>query len=237
MKRLSNKMALGFAFAAVALTWAGGSMAQQASSAPAAASIPEVSSVETVVVTAEKRSELIQNVAGQVTALTAADLSKMHASTFADFADTVPGVSYQSGGPTNNLIAIRGVTTGGTQLGSAVGLYLDDVPLGASTQFGLGFQSFNINVFDLDRVEVLNGPQGTLYGANALGGTVKYVTAEPDLDSFGASGEAEGSDTQHGSYNDGLRAMVNVPLLDGQAAIRLDGIQEFDFWLHPRPRS
>ncbi len=228
-KGLSKKIALGCGVAAVALTWASGSWAQQA--APAAsnnAAQNAGSSIETVVVTASRRSETVQNVGGEVSALTAADLSQMHANSFADFANTVPGVSYASGGPTNNLIAIRGVTTGGTQLGSAVGLYLDDVPLGASTQFGLGFQSFNINVFDLDRVEVLNGPQGTLYGANALGGALRYITANPDLDGFDARAEIEGSSTNHGSNNDGLRAMVNVPLFDGHAAFRVDGLQEFD---------
>src|SRR5216683_222052 len=84
----------------------------------------------------------------------------------------VPGLSYQSTSPANNLIAIRGITTGGTQLSGAIGLYLDDVPVGASSSFGLGAQSFDVNVFDLDRVEVLNGPQGTLYGASSLGGAL-----------------------------------------------------------------
>jgi len=223
MKILSRKTALYCSAAVVALSCAGGASAQQAAAGTATAQI-----IETVIVTASRRSESLQNVGGQVTALTAADLAQMHANSFADFANTVPGLSFASGGPTNNLIAIRGVTTGGTQLGSAVGLYLDDVPLGASTQFGLGFQSFNINVFDLSRVEVLNGPQGTLYGANALGGAIKYVTAPPDLESFDARAEVEGSDTAHGSYNDGLRAMVNIPLFDGTAAIRIDGLQEYD---------
>jgi outer membrane receptor protein involved in Fe transport len=179
-------------------------------------------------VTAERRSENVQNIGGGITALTGGDLSGANAHNFADFASTVPGLSYFSGGPTNNLIAIRGVTTGGTQLGSAIALYLDDVPLGASTQFGLGFQSLNFNTFDLDRVEVLNGPQGTLYGANALGGTIKYVTAAPELDDFNGRVEMEGSSTGHGGMNDGLRGMLNIPLLDGRAALRLDGIQEFD---------
>jgi iron complex outermembrane receptor protein len=222
MKFLSKKAVLHCGVAAMALTWATGVLAQQA------AATNSGTSIETVVVTAEKRSESTQNVAGEVTALTAAALDQIHANSFSDFARTVPGVSYFSGGPTNNLIAIRGITTGGTQLGSAVGIYLDDVPVGASTQFGLGSQSFNINVFDLDRVEILNGPQGTLYGSNALGGTVKYVTAAPDLNSFGASAEVEGSSTEHGSLNDGLRAMVNMPLFDGKAAIRVDGLQQYD---------
>jgi outer membrane receptor protein involved in Fe transport len=220
--RVLSKTILFCTVAAAALTAASAARAQ---SAPAGASSD---TIETVVVTASRRAETVQTVAGQVTALTGDDLSRMHANSFADFAYTVPGLSYESGGPTNNLIAIRGVTTGGTQLGSAVGLYLDDVPLGASTQFGLGFQSFDFNVFDLDRVEVLNGPQGTLYGANALGGAIRYITVPPDLTKFDARVEAEGSSTEHGSLNDGLRAMVNIPLFDGHAALRVDGIQEYD---------
>jgi iron complex outermembrane receptor protein len=218
MRLLSSKIALSCGVAVTALTWASESFAQANSTN---------SGVEVVTVTAERRSENVQNIAGGITALTAGDLSQMHANNFADFAATVPGVSYFSGGPTNNLIAIRGVTTGGTQLGSAIGLYLDDVPLGASTQFGLGFQSLNVNTFDLDRVEVLNGPQGTLYGANALGGTVKYVTAAPQLGVYDGRFEGEFSDTDHGHANEGLRAMVNMPLGDS-AALRIDGIQEFD---------
>ena len=188
----------------------------------------DATTVQEVIVTASRRSENLQNVPGQVSALGAKQLQLIHANTFADFANYVPGLSYASGGPTNNLIAIRGVTTGGTQLGSGVGLYLDDVPLGASTQFGLGFQSFNVNVFDLDRVEVLNGPQGTLYGANALGGALRYITQKPQLNVFDAAVEVEGSTTAHGGDNDGLRAMVNAPLLDGKAALRIDGLQEYD---------
>ena len=202
---------------------------RRASAQQAARSAATAQSIETVVGDGRHGDpNSVQNVAGQVTALTGADLAQMHANSFADFANTVPGLSFASGGATSNLIAIRGVTTGATQLGSAVGLYLDDVPLGASTQFGLGFQSFNINVFDLDRVEVLNGPQGTLYGANALGGALKYVTAPPDPEKYDARVEVEGSNTDHGSYNDGLRLMGNIPLFDGSAAIRVDGLQEYD---------
>jgi len=226
MTLFSRRSVLFASVACLALATAGTAVAQVAAAASPA--VPSASNVETVTVTATRRSENVQNVAGQVTALTAADLEQIHANTLADFANYVPGLSYQSGGPTNNLIAIRGITTGGTQLGSAIGLYLDDVPLGASTQFGLGFQSFNMNVYDMNRVEVLNGPQGTLYGANALGGALRYITALPDLDAYEAEGEVEGSSTEHGSYNDGLRVMANMPLFDGQVAIRIDGVQEFD---------
>ena len=224
MKDLSKHLLLCVAIIASAWGWTSVAHAQQDNHGASS----DNGGIETVTVTAERRSETTQNVAGQITALTGADLSQYHANTFADFADYVPGVSFASGGPTSNLIAIRGVTTGTGQLGSAIGLYFDDVPLGASTQFGEGFLAFNVNTFDLDRIEVLNGPQGTLYGANALGGTLRYITQKPDLNNFSAQAEAEGSSTDHGSYNDGLRLMVNLPLFDGQAAFRVDGLQEFD---------
>ena len=183
--------------------------------------------VQEVVVTASRRSETVQNVAGEITALTGTQLARQHAVNFNDFAASVPGLSFQSNSPTNNLIAIRGVASSTAELGSAVSIYLDDVPLGASTQFGLGSQSFNFNLFDMDRVEVLNGPQGTLYGANALGGAIKYETTPPKLGHYQATIEAEGSNTANGSDNGALRAMVNIPLGD-QGALRLDGLKSYD---------
>jgi iron complex outermembrane receptor protein len=180
-----------------------------------------------VIVTATRRSESIQNVPGQVTALTAGALDQMNAHDFADFAAFVPGLSYANTGPQTNLIVIRGITTG-SQLSSAIGLYLDDVPLGASTSFGLGYQALNINVFDLNRVEVLNGPQGTLYGATSLGGTIKYITALPDLKEFSADVGAEVSSTEHGGINHAYRGMINLPFGNGIGAVRIDGLQQYD---------
>ena len=181
--------------------------------------------IESVVVTATRRSESLQKVPEQVTALTTADLSRIDAHSFGDFAAFVPGLSYAAS-PATSLIAIRGVTTG-SQLSSAIGLYLDDVPLGASTSFGLGSESFNVNTYDLNRVEVLNGPQGTLYGATSLGGTIKYITAVPDLAHYAADVETEVSATDYGGVNSDFRAMINVPLGNGLAAIRIDGLDEY----------
>ncbi len=180
-----------------------------------------------VIVTATRRSESIQDVPGQVTALTAGALRRINASDFADFAAFVPGLSYASSGASTNLIVIRGITTG-SQLSSAIGMYLDDVPIGASTSFGLGYQSLNINLFDLNRVEVLNGPQGALYGATSLGGTVKYVTELPNLKTFSSQVGAEVSSTEHGGINHAFRAMLNLPFGNGLGAVRIDGVQQYD---------
>ena len=182
----------------------------------------------TVVVTATRRRESLQNVPGGVTALTSSFLEQIHAGSFEQFAPFVPGLSFESLGPTSDLVAIRGVTTGGAQLSSGIGMYLDEVPIGASTPFGLGFQTLPINTFDLNRVEVLNGPQGTLYGANALGGAIKYVAQAPNLNDFGALGDFGVSSTAHAGTNDNADAMINIPLVPGKVAIRADGIQAFD---------
>jgi outer membrane receptor protein involved in Fe transport len=212
--------------AAPALAQTAAAPAASVSGAPPAA-LPADTELETIVVTATRRSESVQNVPGQVTALSASELSSMNARDLTDFSAFVPGLSYASEGPSTNLIVIRGVTTG-SQLSSAIGLYLDDIPIGASTSFGLGYQSLNINVFDLNRVEVLNGPQGTLYGASSLGGTLKYITAPPSLKDFSAEAGAEISHTEHGSVNHAYRGMINLPFGDGIAALRLDGFQEYD---------
>ena len=190
------------------------------------AASPDVALTE-IIVTATRRSESIQNVPGQVTALTAGALDQMNAHGFADFAAFVPGLSYANSGPQSNLIVIRGITTG-SQLSSAIGLYLDDVPLGASTSFGLGYQALNVNLFDLNRIEVLNGPQGTLYGATSLGGTLKYITALPDPKAFSADVDTEVSSTEHGGVNHAYRGMVNLPFGDGLGAVRIDGFQQYD---------
>ncbi|MGH8190420.1 MAG: TonB-dependent receptor, partial [Rhodanobacteraceae bacterium] len=140
----------------------------------------------------------------------------------------VPGLSYDSLGPTADIVSIRGVTTGGKQLSSGIGMYFDQVPIGASTPFGLGYQTIPINTFDLARVEVLNGPQGTLYGANALGGAIKYVPVQPNLDDFGALGSAGVSSTAHAGTNYGVDAMLNAPLAPGKVALRVDAVQQYD---------
>jgi iron complex outermembrane recepter protein len=179
-----------------------------------------------IIVTATRRSESIQNVASSITALTSGTLEQINARDLNDFAGFVPGLSFSSTGPSTNLLVIRGITTG-SQLSSATGVYLDDIPLGASTSNGVGYQSLNINAFDLNRIEVLNGPQGTLYGATSLGGTIRYIPNTPDLKSFGLNAGVEVSSTEHGHINHAYTGMVNLPIAD-VAAIRVDGYQVYD---------
>jgi iron complex outermembrane recepter protein len=200
--------------------------AQSGQPAPSTANAASTSELAEVIVTATRRSESIQNVPGQVTALTSGTLDQINARDLNDFAGFVPGLSFSSTGPSTNLLVIRGITTG-SQLSSATGVYLDDIPIGASTSNGVGYQSLNVNAFDLNRVEVLNGPQGTLYGATSLGGTIKYITNAPDLKAFGLDVGVQVSSTQHGHIDHAYTGMLNIPIAD-IAAIRFDGYQVYD---------
>ena len=191
----------------------------------AAADAPQLNEI---IVTATRRDERLQDVPGQISAISGATLDQLQARSLADFAAFTPGVSFQTSTPATNRVVIRGITTGATQLNSAIGLYLDDIPIGSSTPFGAGALASNLGLFDLQRVEVLNGPQGTLFGANALGGTLRYITAAPSLTGFSGRVETEGSYTQHGDANGAVRAMVNVPLAGDRAALRVDGVVSQD---------
>jgi iron complex outermembrane receptor protein len=180
-----------------------------------------------IIVTATRRSERLQDVPGQVSALTGGTLEQLRAKSLADFAAYTPGVSFETTSPSTNRVVIRGITTGGTQLNSAIGLYLDDVPLGSSTPFGFGVLAINLSLFDLQRVEVLNGPQGTLFGANALGGTLRYITEAPKVGESSGRVEGELDYTEHGDASWATRAAVNLALGD-RAALRVDGIVQKD---------
>jgi outer membrane receptor protein involved in Fe transport len=179
-----------------------------------------------IIVTASRRSESLENVPSSVTALPSGMLDQIKARDLNDFAGFVPGLSFASTGPSTNLLVIRGITTG-SQLSSATGVYLDDIPLGASTSNGVGYQSLNINTYDLSRIEVLNGPQGTLYGATSLGGTIKYLPNAPDLKLFTFNAGVQVSSTEHGHIDHAYTGMLNMPLGE-VAAVRVDGYQVYD---------
>jgi iron complex outermembrane recepter protein len=217
-----------FRFTLAALTSTAASLFASLAAAQTVAPATSGSSTELaeVIVTATRRSESIQNVASSVTALTSSTLEEIKARDLNDFAGFVPGLSFATTGPSTNLLVIRGITTG-SQLSSATGVYLDDIPLGASTSNGVGYQSLNINAFDLNRIEVLNGPQGTLYGATSLGGTIRYIPNAPDLKSFDLDAGVEVSSTEHGHINHAYTGMVNMPIAD-VAAVRIDGYQVYD---------
>lgn len=177
--------------------------------------------LEEVVVTARKRGEeSLQDIPASITALSEEMLENMGASDFEDFAYQVPGLTFNEGGPGEKRYIIRGIQSAGQQ---QVAVYYDEVPLPGiqSASSDSGSQTTDLKVYDVARVEVLRGPQGTTFGANSQSGTVRFITNKPVLNEFEASVRAEYSVTQGGGDNWGGFAMMNLPLVQDQLAFRL----------------
>ena len=194
--------------------------------APAFADVTsDSSSLETVIVTASKREEQIKDVPMSVTALSGADLQRLQETQFTDFAAQVPGLSLQAFNPAETRLVLRGMNVGSS--GATVATVVDDVPFSMSgAQANGAFFGADVDTFDLKRVEVLKGPQGTLYGATAEGGIIKYVTNAPDPTKFEAAGVLGGSTVDGGQTEGELKGMINLPFWDNKAALRLTGMRE-----------
>lgn len=176
-----------------------------------------VSPLETIVVTADKWKEPLNDVPMAVTVITGGDLASNHDFQLQDYVNQVPGMNLISASPVANQLVIRGVTTGAAAINGTVAAYVDETPWTSEGPFANPNLTPNLDTYDMQRIEVLEGPQGTLYGANALGGLMKYVTNPPDPSRFAASAEAGGSTVENGSYGFDLHGMVNVPLASGLA--------------------
>ena len=205
-------------------------VAQADTSSPPATSRSAVESsdaLEEIVVTAQKREERLLDTPQSVTALSADYLSELGATQFRDFANTVPSLSFAtSGGSTRP--SLRGVTAG-ADVSPTVGIYVDEVPYGSSTSFAQGATlALDAALFDVSRIEVLRGPQGTLYGASSMGGLIKYVTKEPDTGEFGVDLQTELSSTEHGGTNYNAAAAVNMPIAIDRAALRASAYEIHD---------
>ena len=175
--------------------------------------------LEDIVVTAEKREATVQATPISLSALSADDLVAKNLLTLEDIAFAVPGVSMRTAGPGQTEYEMRGLTSAG---GSAatVGFYIDETPLSANAVALNGRTVIDADLFDLNHVEVLRGPQGTLYGSGSMGGTIKLVTNAPKLGSFEGAADASVSQTAHGGTNGSGSLMLNLPIGD-RAALRL----------------
>ncbi|HEX7115832.1 MAG TPA: TonB-dependent receptor [Steroidobacter sp.] len=191
-----------------------------------AAEPPEsgIRALEEVVVTATKRGETdIQKTAESIYALGGADLTLKRETTFEAFAGSVPGLQFQNLGPGDSEYIIRGINGSGP---SVVGAYIDEYVITASDQQDGGGKNAPIQLVDMERVEVLNGPQGTLYGSNSMAGNIRFITNKPDASGFDAFVEADWSTIEDGGDGFGASAMVNVPLSPDKLAIRIVGYRE-----------
>ncbi|MBJ7312640.1 TonB-dependent receptor [Rugamonas sp. CCM 8940] len=178
--------------------------------------------VEQVLVTAQKRAEALQSIPVSVTSLDERDLQRMGVAHLSELARQTPGLSVVSSGPGQNILIVRGVSSVAGTAGT-VGYYLDDTPISASSNASLLSLRGLIDpsLFDIARVEVLRGPQGTLYGSSSMGGTIKYISTQPDLARLGGKAGATLSHSAGGGWNEEGNAALNIPLAEGVAALRI----------------
>jgi iron complex outermembrane recepter protein len=198
-------------------------LAASVSMLPLAAHAQDTQTDEEVVVTAQKREELLRDVPQSITAITEESLERLQANDFSDYAGQVPGLAVTGGQPGNSRVTLRGLNTGG--VASTVGIYVDETPFGSSTSLvNAAALALDLDPYDIQRIEVLRGPQGTLYGANTLGGIIKFVTSAPEPGEF--LGRVGGSyeTTEGGEQSWAARGMVNIPLGD-QAALRVSALR------------
>ena len=188
---------------------------------------PDSGQLEEVVVTADRRETSAQSTPISLTAVTGADIQDRGATDLASLMQSVPGVSLRTSGPGMAEFEMRGVSsTGGNS--PTVGFYYDDVPLTAPAATNEGKIVISPALYDLNRVEVLRGPQGTLYGSGSMGGTIKVVPNAPNPNTFEASAESALADTDHGGFNHAENGMINLPLVNGIAAVRIVGSYSHD---------
>jgi iron complex outermembrane recepter protein len=187
-----------------------------------AANTPATEGLAEVIVTATRRSENLQDVPITIQALTAETMTQLNVTTFDDFVKYLPNVSAAGAGPGQNNIYMRGLSTGGTgnQGGGAthqfptVAVYLDE----QSVQ--LPDRNMDVYAADLERIEFLEGPQGTLFGAGAEGGVVRYISNKPKIDVTAANVNAGYAITAGGNQSNNFDAMINLPLVADKLAVR-----------------
>ena len=219
---MTRSSRLGLIFGSVAigtLLNSGVAAAQQAPTAPSGAS-----AIQEVVVTANKRRERLLDVGMSVSAISGEALARNQTLDLEDLAAQVPGFSLARGGSSNaggtgSRLILRGLNASG--YGPTAATIVDDIPfsLSGSNSFG-GYFATDLDSYDMNQIEVLRGPQGSLYGASAEGGLIKYVTNAPDPKGYHAGIELGALSLEHGGAGGSAKGFVNVPLLDGTAAVR-----------------
>ena len=183
---------------------------------------------DVIIVTAGKREQLLKDVSGSISALSEDDLRNLQAQSLSDYITRVPGVVFNDYQPGVSEVVIRGVasTTYHEANQATTGYYINEIPL---TEPGFPLVIPDVDTFDLKRVEVLRGPQGTLFGSSSLGGAINYVVNTADASGFDAGFEGSLASTRRaGEVSYGAKAMVNVPIIEDQLAVRLVAFQRFD---------
>ena len=182
--------------------------------------------LEEIVVTAQKREQVLADIPMSITVLSGELLARQKADNFQDLVPLVPGLSITSATRGVTRLTLRGINTGG--VASTVGVYVADMPFGSSSGLANGaILSGDFDTFDISRIEVLRGPQGTLYGASSLGGVLKYVPEPAKTDAFEARFQGSVESVEDADPGYAVTAAVNLPLSD-QFAVRASGFYRAD---------
>lgn len=185
--------------------------------------------IEEIVVTATKRDATsAQDVGISLSAISEETLERNGFDSFSDYASSVAGLSFGERGPGQSLIILRGINSSSTQFNTdepeskeTVGIYFDETPVSLN-----GFHP-SPRLFDIQRIEVLRGPQGTLYGSGSLSGTIRYISNSPDPSTFSSKFRTTYSNTHLGGNNYDINGMINSPLIEGTSALRFTGYGRF----------
>ena len=197
------------------------SIAAAASPANAASAESSVGTLQEVVVTAQKREQTMIDVPQSISVVSGAALEQQQAGSFADYLKLVPGLQLVQSSPGYGRLVLRGLNTNGVS--STVGVYLDETPFGSSSGLVNGaLLAGDFDTFDISRVEVLRGPQGTLYGASSMGGVLKYVTNAPQTDRFSMRARMGVASVDGGDMSYSANGVVNIPL-SSTVAFRASG--------------
>ncbi len=174
--------------------------------------------LDEIIVTAQKRSERLQDVPISIVALGADELQKRRITSMDDLVFTVPGLAMQTTGTWQRRIVLRGISNMFGSSSSLIGLYLDEAPMTSRSDM----QPY-VGTYDLERVEVLRGPQGTLYGEGSVGGTLRFITRDPQLDRLAMNANVAALFTEDGAPGQRIEGALNTPLIDDVLGLRIAG--------------
>jgi len=222
---VNNRISSGALTAAIAVALTG--LPQQDLQAQEAIdNSPESTVLEEVLVTASRRQESLQDTGLSVTAWQPDEFAEVGLDSIRDIVEYSPGVYYSGGStPQDNSITMRGI--GNFMSSPSVGIYVDDIPIGSGGNNAAGSTlALDAMQLDLQRVEVIKGPQGTLYGASAMGGVLRYITNDASMSEFSSVVSADLSTTAHGEFNQKYAARMSTPLISEKIGFSLSGSYE-----------
>ncbi|MHB8475312.1 MAG: TonB-dependent receptor [Steroidobacteraceae bacterium] len=209
---------------AIAAALSGAAAMHAAPAAAAAATTASDTTLEEVIVTARKRTENLQDVPISIDVYTAKDLQNLAIARFEDYATKTPSISFVSAGPGTQTFVMRGVSDGSNP----------NYANTATTAFLVDDMSMNyygttpdLHLYDIERIEVLNGPQGTTFGAGAMAGALRFITNKPDASAFSAGIDLDGGKIDGGTHNGTVEGFVNIPIIADWTALRISAFSDY----------